>query len=134
MVDAVTDGVVVMLSRAVFVNLILKHRQIAIKVLESLASIIRSSNRQISDVSSFSGIQRVYLQLLELAEPDPSENGIWIIDKMPSHEELATNAVTSKEAVAKAISKVIQSGLIQRSKGKVKILDRFALKQIATQI
>lgn len=134
MVDAVTDGVVIMLSRAVFVNLILKHRQIAIKVLESLASIIRSSNRQISDVSSFSGIQRVYLQLLELAEPDPSENGIWIIDNMPSHEELATNAMTSKEAVAKAISKVIQSGLIKRSKGKVKILDRFALKQISTEI
>lgn len=133
-VQAITDGVAVILPRAVFVNLILEHRQIAVKVLESLASLIRSSDRRFSDVSSFSGVQRVYLQLLELAEPDPSEDGIWTIDTMPSHEQLATDAMTSKESVTRAISQILQAGLAKRSSGKLKILDRHALKRFATEI
>lgn len=131
---AITDGIAVIMPRAVFVNLILEHRQIAVKVLESLASIIRSSNRRLSDVSSFSGVQRVYLQLLELAEPDPSADGIWTIDNMPSHEQLATIAMTSKEVVSKAISQILQAGLAKRSSGKLKILDHHALKRVATEI
>ncbi len=133
-VHAITDGVAVILPRAVFVNLILEHRQVAVKVLESLASMIRSSNQRFSDVSSFSGVQRVYLQLLELAEPNPLGDGTWTIDNMPSHEQLATNAMTSKEAVTRAISQILQAGLAKRSSGKLKILDRPALKRLATEI
>lgn len=133
-VHALSDGVVVIMPRAVFVNLILEHRHIAVKVLESLASVIRTSNKRFSEVSSFSGIQRVYLQLLDLATPDPSGNGTWVINNMPSHELLATQAMTSKEAVARAISQIIQEGVAKRSRGKIRILDRESLKLLATQI
>lgn len=133
-VHAMTDGVVVVMARAVFINLILEYRQIAVRVLESLAAVIRSTNQRFSEVSSFSGVQRVYLQLLELAEPDPLANGTWVINPMPSHEQLATRATTSKEAVARAISQIIQEGVAKRSRGKIRILDRESLKLLATQI
>ncbi len=131
---ALTDGVVVIMPRAVFINLILEHRQIAVKVLESLASVIRSSNKKFSEVSSFSGVQRVYLQLLELAEPDRSGDGTWIVNTMPSHEQLANDAMTSKEAVTRAISQLLQEGVAKRSSGRLKVLEREQLKNLATEI
>ncbi len=42
--------------------------------------------------------------------------------------------MTSKEAVARAISQIIQEGVAKRSSGKIKILSRDALRQLATQI
>ncbi len=133
-VHAMTDGVMAAMPRAVFLNLILEQRQIAVKVLESLAGVIRSSNRRFSEVSSYSGVQRVYLRLLEIAESDPMDDSVLIIDNMPSHVQLANDAMTSKEAVARAISQILQENVAKRITGKLKITQPDTLKRLATQV
>jgi len=129
---ALSDGVVAVMPRVIFINLILEHRQIAVKILESLASVIRSSNKRFSEVSSFSGVQRVYLMLLEMADPTP--DGEWMVDPMPSHEQIANQAMTSKDVVAKALSQILQMELAKRRSGKFYILNREKLKHLATEI
>lgn len=126
------DGVVAAVPRVVFINLILEHRHIAVKILESLAAVIRSSNKRFSEVSSFSGVQRVYLILLDAAEH--MADGTWMVDPMPSHEQLANQAMTSKDVVAKALSQILQMELAKRRSGKFYILDRDRLKYLATEI
>lgn len=131
---ALTDGLVAVAPRAAFLNLVLEHRQIAVKVLESFATLIRSSNQRFAEASSFSGVQRVYLQLLELAKPDPSGDGSWVIYNMPSHEQLSVKALTSKETVTQALSQILQEKIAKRITGKLRILNREALKRLATKI
>ncbi len=131
---AVTGGVAAMAPRSVFVNLLLEHRHIAVKVLESLATLVRSSNQRFIEVSSYSGVQRVYLQLLDLAEPDPVGNGGWIIRVMPSHDQLSADASTSRDAVTRAMTQLVQKKVVRRSQGKLRILDRDILKHLATHI
>lgn len=133
-VFALTDGVVAVAARALFLNLMLEQRQIAVKVLESLATVVRSSNKRVAEVSSFSGVQRVYLQLLELVDDKPSKNGTWMISDMPSHDQLSALASTSKETVARALSQLLQSDTAKRSPGKLEILDLNRLKQMATEV
>lgn len=133
-VFALEDGAVAVVPRVIFINLILEHRQIAVKILESLAAVIRSSNQRITEVSSFSGIQRVYLLLIDMAEPVPGDTSEWVIDQMPSHDQLANKAMTSKDVVSKALSQILQMELAKRRTGKFYILNRERLKQLATEI
>ena len=132
-IHALTDGVVVMLPRVVFINLILEHRQIAVKVMESLAHVIRTSNQQFKGNTSLSPTQRVYQQLLNLAEKDPDDGTSWVVTQVPSHDTLANDAMTSREVVADALSSIYQDGVAKRSLGRLVIRDHDRLKHLATQ-
>lgn len=132
---AVSEGKAAIAPRRCFLNLILDHRQVAVKVLEHMATLIRVTTERYTEISSFTGLQRVYLQLLELAEPDPMKNGEWIIKDMPTHEKISADAFTSKDAVARALGKICGEGHIaKRSLGKLKIMDREALMQLTGRI
>lgn len=133
-VFALTDGIVAVADRALFLNLILEHRQIAVKILESFATVVRSSNQKLAEVSSFSGVQRVYLKLLDMIDDKPTKAGTWEISDMPTHEQLSALASTSKETVARALSQLLQAEITRRSPGKLEILDLARLKQIATEV
>ncbi|MEO5337886.1 MAG: cyclic nucleotide-binding domain-containing protein [Magnetospirillum sp. WYHS-4] len=126
--------VVAAAPREVFVNLILEHRHIAVRVLESLAAAIRSSNQRMAQVGSLSGVQRVYGYLLEASQPSPEPDGSWLIPKLPSHDEVALKAVTSREVVARAISQLLQDGVAKRERGAFRILNRQKLQQLAIQV
>ncbi|MGB0750203.1 MAG: Crp/Fnr family transcriptional regulator [Magnetospiraceae bacterium] len=116
-----------------FLTLVLEHRSIALKLLRGMASALRHSNQKISQVSSFSGVQRVYLELLNRGEPSPAGDGSWIIPVMPTHEDLAAEAMTSKDMVARAMSQLFQLEVAKRERGRLKVLDRDRLKRLATQ-
>ena len=132
---ALTDTVIVAVApRALFLNLMLEHRQIAVKILESLATVVRSSNARVAEVSSFSGVQRVYLKLLQMIEDKPSSNGHWVINDMPSHDQLSAMAFTSKETVARAVSQLLQSNTVKRGAGRLEIINMENLKRLATEV
>lgn len=128
------EVVVAAAPREVFLNLILEHRHVAVKVLESLAATVRSNNHRMSQVGSLSGVQRVYGYLLETALPGPEGDGTWSISRLPSHDEIAVKAVTSREVVARAISQLLQDGVAKRERGAFRILNRQKLQQFATQV
>lgn len=131
---AATDVTVATAPREVFLNLLLEHRHIAVKILERLASIVRQANQRMVSATSFSGVQRVYMKLLDLAQPDAHNDGQWYIPRMPTHEDLAVEAMTSKELVARAISQLMQMNVAKREKGQLRICNRETLKQLATQL
>ncbi len=133
-VFALTDGMVAVADRALFINLILEHRQIAVNVLESFATVVRSSNQRLAEVSSFSGVQRVYLKLLELVDDKPTKAGTWLISDMPNHEQLSAMASTSKETVARALSQLQKTDTAKRSPGKLEILNLHEMRKMATEV
>ena len=133
-VFALSDGLAAVAARPLFLNLMLEHRQIAVKVLESLATVVRSSNEKVAEVSSFSGVQRVYLKLLELADGTPTQAGTWIVREIPPHDQLSAMASTSKETVARALNQLLQGDVAKHDSGQLEILDIGRLKQLATEV
>lgn len=130
---AMAPTVVAAVPSNVFLNLILDKRVVALKILRSMANALRRSNQKITTVSSFSGVQRVYMELMKLGEPSPNGDGTWLIGNLPSHDFLAEGATTSKDTVARAMSQLFQAGVAKRERGKLRIMDREQLKRLATQ-
>lgn len=132
-VTAYTDVVVASIPREVFINLILEHRTVALKVLEDFSMYLRMSATRVKKVSAYTGAQRVYMELLRQAEPDPRGDGSWQITKWVKHKELAIEASTSLDIVARAISHLIKLGLMKREGGSFRILDRERVQQMVNQ-
>ncbi len=132
-VTAFTDVVVASIPREVFINLILEHRTVALKVLEDFSLYLRMSATRVKKVSAYTGAQRVYMELLRQAEPDPRGDGSWQITKWVKHKELAYEASTSLDIVARAISHLIKLGLMKREGGSFRILDRERVQQMINQ-
>lgn len=131
---ALSDGVAAVAARPLFLNLMLEQRQIAVKVLESLATVVRSSNNKVAEVSSFSGVQRVYLKLLDMVDEAPTKAGNWVVSDMPSHDQLSAMASTSKETVARALRQLLQGDVAKRGTDRLEILDLARLKKMATEV
>ena len=69
-VVAVTDCDLASISPAIFLKLLVKHPSVAMSVLQRLAGIVRISDDRIMDLSTLRAVQRVYVELLRLTQPD----------------------------------------------------------------
>lgn len=102
------------LSREDFQYFLLECPVIALALLKRFAGLIRALNTRVTVVSTMTPHQRVYHELLRLAEPDPGEEGSWVVMNAPSHTELSTWISTDKQTVADAIGNLVRTGVLAR--------------------
>jgi CRP/FNR family transcriptional regulator, cyclic AMP receptor protein len=124
------DVAVAELSREEFRNLVVRHGTIAFALLYRWASIIRELDDKFSYVSTISPDQRVYSQLVRLARQEPAGDGRWLVREMPSHQDLAEWAQTSRESVAAAIAELYRRGVAERRHKSLVIHDYPMLKSL----
>ncbi|HMA48915.1 MAG TPA: Crp/Fnr family transcriptional regulator [Magnetospirillaceae bacterium] len=96
-----------------FFELMRTYPTIAVKVLERLTRIIRDLDYRVTQIASQSESQRIWAQLLRLAEPSEQPDS-WIIRDVPNHKEIAAWSGTSREQVAQAIGDLARDGVIRR--------------------
>ena len=106
--------VIAVLGRDDFRAMLVAHPKVALKLLEHLAGIVRTTNVRVSDILERTPSQRVYGELLRMAEPNPSGDGSWIISTVPAHNELAAWATTDRATVASAIGGLVREGVVRR--------------------
>ena len=58
---------------------------------------MRQGDERILEVSSLAAINRIYGELLRLAEPDEAEPDLWVVKPLPPLRELASQAATTRE-------------------------------------
>lgn len=75
--------------------------------------------------------QRVYAVLLECVARDPV-SGVWSIEKMPKHRELADRAGVDEADAAGAVAALIQEGVAQRNYPGLVVKDMSRLNQLAS--
>ena len=131
-VVAASPCVVAALSRETMLEAVREHSVIALNLLMDFARIMRGSNDRFVDLSTKSGIQRVYDELLRLAEPSPNGDGTWYIPTVPMHKEIAVWAGTSTDTVARAIGQLTNVGIVKRRTRSLHILDRRHIERLAT--
>ena len=118
------DSTVATLSGPAFRALLRDSPDLAFRVLERLARIVRSLDSRVTELSTETEPQRIYAQLLRLARPDAANSQAWIIDDLPNHKEIAAWTGTSREAVGQTIGELAREGIVRRRGMGLVVADR----------
>ena len=113
-----------------FIQFMRDHHEVAVRLMVYLISVIRTLNGRVVGLSTTTVIQRVYNEILQMAEPDASNPRHWIITSMPNHKEIAVWAGTSPETVAKAIGQLLEAQVAKRQNKTLHILGRQRLLEM----
>lgn len=110
---------------------LLQHRvEVTFRILERLAKMVRGGDIRIMELSTLAATQRVFAELLRMAEPDTAVPGLWVIHPLPPLREIASRVSTTRETVARALSQLYPSGLIRRKGRSLYIMNRASFKDL----
>ncbi|MBT3926382.1 MAG: Crp/Fnr family transcriptional regulator [Rhodospirillaceae bacterium] len=121
---AVEDSRVLVVPPGVFVEMMTENPPAAMQVLRRLTHIIRTADDRIMDLSTLKAVQRVYIELLRLAEDDAEGN--CRIAAVPIQRDMARRASTTRETVSRVLSQLARDGITER-KGRVLLIHDKAL-------
>jgi CRP/FNR family transcriptional regulator, cyclic AMP receptor protein len=127
---ALEDSVLALVPKDVFLSYMNEYPEVLIRLMMHFVGVIRGLNSRVVGLSSTTVVQRVYEQILEIAEPDPVTPRRLIIEKMPSHKEIAVWAGTTPETVARAVGRLLESEIAIRRFKTLHILDPKRLEEL----
>jgi CRP-like cAMP-binding protein len=130
-VSALTDTEVFIIYRDDFLNLLNQHPQIAISLLKELTQRLRKADMQIKSLSLKDAEGRIGCVLMMLADDlGKMYKGQVIVEGLPTQQDLANMAGTSRETVSRILSKFEKRGLIKVEGKKLIILEYEKMKQM----
>jgi CRP/FNR family transcriptional regulator, cyclic AMP receptor protein len=91
---------------------------------------VRHAGARVVELSSLDATNRVYAELLRLAEPDAATPDLWAVRPLPPLRELAASAGTTRELVNNALNALYPKGFIRRRGNTLYLLERAALESI----
>jgi CRP/FNR family transcriptional regulator, cyclic AMP receptor protein len=113
-----------MLYRKPFLEILSNYPKIATQMLIEMSKRLRKSNRQINTLSLMSVYGRVADVLMRLAKENGRQDGnMIIVEKRPTHQELADMAGTSRETVSRILSQLQKKHYLSIDRKKMVILD-----------
>jgi CRP-like cAMP-binding protein len=125
-VTVMQDSDMLLIHRDDFLNLLHECPSIAINLLKELASRIRKSDAQIKSLSLKNSIGKVTSTLLRLAGDIGVRDGDRIVIKpLPTQQDLANMAGTSRETISRIIQKLITKGYLLKN-GNALIIIHYA--------
>jgi len=133
-VGALGDCQIAMLSPDRFMALCGKYPQVAIKVMCSLAGIVRSATERIMDLSTLAANNRVHADLLRLARANMEGDNQASISPIPVHGDVASRVSTTRETVARVMNDLARQNLVKREKNKLAVLDVGALEEMVEEV
>ncbi|MEM7223737.1 MAG: Crp/Fnr family transcriptional regulator [Pseudomonadota bacterium] len=121
---AAEPAYVALLQAAEFHRLLEERVEVTFKVLFRLAQMVRAGDVRIMELSTLAATQRVYAELLRMAQPDAAVDGLWVVRPLPPLREIASRVSTTRETVARALSQLYADGLLRRKGRNLYLMDR----------
>lgn len=128
---AMDKCVLATLNREAFIDLMEDCPRVAIALLMRLTSLIRSLNKRVQSLSTLTPMQRIYGELVRLAEPNPQGDGSWVINNLPPHGDIASWAGADRENVATAIGQLAREGVVERRHRSLVVRNHQRLRMLA---
>ncbi|EKV30698.1 cAMP-binding protein [Caenispirillum salinarum AK4] len=128
---ALDNGLLAILPREDFLDLVEAHPPLAMALLRRFAGFIRSLNRRVHSLSTLTPRQRVFMELVRLAEPRAVGDGTWAVDPLPAHGDIAGWVGADRETVAAAVGQLAREGLVERRHKTLIIRDLARLRLLA---
>ncbi|WP_420547264.1 Crp/Fnr family transcriptional regulator [Curvivirga sp.] len=132
-VVALTQTEVATLSETAFKDLLIKHPDTAITLMQRMSKIIRTSVDRIMDLSTLGANNRVYAEILRLARNGRISNNESRIDPVPNHSDIASRVSTTRETVARVFSELSKKQLIEKSKNTLVVRDLSRLQEMVEE-
>ncbi len=117
-----------------FRRLVVSFPKVSVALLRRLSEVIRFADERITDLSSLGAAQRVCLALLRLAEPDPVVGQNWVVYPLPTQANIASRIGTTRETVARMISRLSADGIVERKSKSLYIRDRDRLEALTLEV
>lgn len=124
---------VAIMSPEAFHTLLIEHPKVALSLMIRLATIIRTSNERIMDLSTLGANNRVCAEILRLAKSDIRDDNTATIRPIPIHGDIASRVSTTRETVARVLNDLARKGLVKREKEVLHILDMAHLTEMVEQ-
>lgn len=128
-VVSVEDSLLAIMPAQTFIDLLNSRAEVTFQVAKRLAEIVRLSDQRIMELSTLAATQRVYAELLRMAEPDSAVPGLWVIRPLPPVREIASRVSTTRETAARALGQLYPTGLIRRKGRSLYLMDREGLQK-----
>ena len=129
-VVALEDCILGSISLQAFRDIVEQHPKVGFVIMEKLVRIVRTSDDRIMDLATLSAYQRVYSELLKLIKPDPVRQGSWLIYPLPTQAQIASQASTTRETVARVLSHLSADGVAERKSKTLYVRHVDRLKQL----
>ncbi len=130
-VSAIVDTEVLIIYRDDFLNLLNRYPQIAISLLRELAQRLRKADMQIKSLSLKDAEGRIGCVLIMLADDlGRMYKGHVIVEGIPTQQDIANMAGTSRETVSRVLSRFERRGLIKVEGRKLIILEYEKMRQM----
>lgn len=133
-VVALDNCLLALLSPERFAELCEDNSKIALRVMRSLAQIVRSSNERIMDLSTLAANNRVHAELLRQAKNHMVDDAQAEITPIPVHSDIASRVSTTRETVARVMNDLARRGLVERRKDTMMVLDVDALQDMVEEV
>jgi CRP-like cAMP-binding protein len=132
-VVAEENCIVAELPQAEFHALMVRRGDVALELLRRWAATIRQLSDKVSFLATGSPDQRVFAELVRLARVEKPGSERWLIRELPSHQDLAKWAQTTRETVASAVAELVRRGVAERRTKTLYINDYAALRELVSR-
>lgn len=129
-VVALSDTVVASLAPDAFTEVLMTHPEISLVIMKRLVQIVRGSTDRIMDLSTLGANNRVMAELLREARPNIRDDNTAEISPIPIHADMASRASTTRETVARVMSRLARSRIVRRERDSLVILDVDKLEEM----
>ena len=129
-VISLASTTVAIMSPEAFQDLLIQFPKVALSLMVRMATIIRTSNERIMDLSTLGANNRVYAEILRLSKDGVKEDNTAIIQPIPNHSDIASRVSTTRETVARVLNELAREGLVKREKTSLHILDMRHLSEM----
>ena len=133
-VVAVAESLIAALPPRPFLDLLQSRAEVTFRVLQRLTQIVRLGDQRIMELTTLAATQRVYAELLRMAEPDTAVAGLWVIRPLPPLRAIASRVGTTRETAARALAQLYPTGLARRKGRALYLMDRDGLERAITAI
>jgi len=133
-VMALKGCLVASLSQERFRVLIENHPKLALRLMENLAGMVRTSTDRIMDLSTLAANNRVQAEVLRQARESSTDDISAIIKPIPVHGDIASRVSTTRETVARVLNDLARQGIVERRKDALVIGDMEQLSEMVEEV
>lgn len=127
-VTASVDCELASLSPSRFDEVLRFYPDVAIAVIKKMCGVIRRTGERLMDLSSLNARQRICMEILRMAHPNPAVGGQWVIHPLPTQASIASRVGTSRETVGRVISDLVHGDIVRKKGRTVTIMNRDRLE------
>jgi CRP/FNR family transcriptional regulator, cyclic AMP receptor protein len=128
-VTALTRGEVLVMSAAVFRELLAAAPSVTSRLLKLLAGRVRELNARLMEYAVLDVRHRLYAELLRLSVPRAGHSDQRAVSPPPYHHVLAARIGCRREQVTREFTSMVSDGLVEKTRGAIILVKPAVLEQ-----